>query len=112
MFFATPIAYGHHSFPVLFDPSQTVTVTGVVTEFEFRAPHCYIRVAAQDANGVQIAWELETTSPGQLIRIGLTPEILKPGAEISAVGNPARDGRPLIRLLTLTMPSGEELRIQ
>jgi hypothetical protein len=112
MFFATPIAYGHHSFPVLFDPSQTVTVTGVVTEFEFRAPHCYIRVAAQDANGVQIAWELETTSPGQLIRIGLTPDTLLPGSSILAVGNPTRDGRPLMRLLTITIADGEEIRMQ
>jgi len=105
-------AAAHHSFPALFDPSATVTVAGVVTEFQFRAPHCYIRIDAPGSAGEPVVWELETTSPGQLIRIGLTPERLKPGTEISAVGNPSRDGRTLMRLLRLTMPNGDELEIQ
>jgi hypothetical protein len=28
------------------------------------------------------------------------------------VGNPSRDGRRLLRLLTITMPDGQEKRIQ
>jgi len=105
-------ASGHHSFTSLFDPSRTVEVAGIVTEFQFRAPHCYIRLDAAGSDGGRIEWELETTSPGQLIRIGLTPENLKPGDRISAIGNPTRDGRPLMRLLTITMPGGEEIEIQ
>ena len=101
----------HHSFAMLFDASRTVTVSGTVTEFQFIAPHAYIRVDAT-ADGAGVAWELETTSPGQLIRAGLTPEVLSAGDEISATGNPARDGRPLMRLLTITLPSGEQKRIQ
>ncbi len=102
----------HHSFVMLFDPSQRVTVTGVVTEFQFIAPHAYIRIDATDANGAVVAWELETTSPGQLIRAGLTPDVLNVGDEISATGNPTRDGRPLMRLLTITLPNGDQKRIQ
>lgn len=102
----------HHSFVMLFDPSQRVTVSGVVTEFQFIAPHAYILVDVTDASGVVVEWELETTSPGQLIRAGLTPDTLNIGDEISAVGNPTRDGRPLMRLLTITLPSGEEKQIQ
>jgi len=105
-------ASGHHSFTSLFDPSRTVEVAGVVTEFQFRAPHCYIRIDAVGDDGQMTEWELETTSPGQLIRIGLTPDDLGPGDEISAIGNPTRDGRLLMRLLTLTMPGEEELKIQ
>jgi hypothetical protein len=106
------VAGAHHSFVMLFDPSQRVTVSGVVTEFQFIAPHAYIRVDIPDDSGAIVAWELETTSPGQLIRAGLTPDILNVGDEISAIGNPTRDGRPLMRLLTITLPSGEEKRIQ
>ncbi len=105
-------ASGHHSFTSLFDSSRSVEVAGVVTEFQFRAPHCYIRIDAVGDDGQTTAWELETTSPGQLIRMGLTPDNLGPGDAISAIGNPTRDGRPLMRLLTLTMPGGEELKIQ
>jgi hypothetical protein len=106
------IANAHHSFPALFDPSKSVNVSGEVTEFQFQAPHCYIRVNVTDDAGTLTLWELETTSPGQLIRLGLTPQTLMPGDEVSAVGNPSRDGRPLMRLLTIKLPNGEELRIQ
>lgn len=107
-----PAAWGHHSYPALFDPSKSVSVTGTVTEFQFQAPHCYIRIDVTDDQGATLKWELETTSPGQLIRMRLTPETLKAGDEISATGNPARDGRNLMRLLTITMPDGEEKQIQ
>ncbi len=102
----------HHSFFMLFDASQDIEVTGVVTEFQFIAPHAYILVDVTDESGVVTAWELETTSPGQLIRAGVTPDVIGPGDEISAVGNPTRDGRPLMRLLTVTLPDGEQKRIQ
>ena len=109
---SSAVVRAHHSFVMLFDPSQRVTVSGVVTEFQFIAPHAYIRVDVVDEGGAVVEWELETTSPGQLIRAGLTPDTLNTGDEISAVGNPTRDGRPLMRLLTITLPSGEEKQIQ
>jgi hypothetical protein len=109
---STYAAQAHHSFGVLFDPAQTIAVEGVISEFQFIAPHAYIRLDVTDESGTVVEWELETTSPGQLIRRGLTPETLKLGDRISAVGNPTRDGRPLLRLLTIALPNGEEKRIQ
>lgn len=108
----TPPAQAHHSFAALFDPSRTVAIEGVVTEFQFIAPHAYIRVDVAAGDGSVAQWELETTSPGQLIRAGLTPQTLVSGDRIAAVGNPTRDGRPLMRLLTITMPDGENKQIQ
>jgi len=102
----------HHSLPALFDTGSDVTVTGEVTEFEFIAPHGYIHLSVVDDAGETVAWELETYPPGMLIRKGLTPDTLQPGQTISAVGHPARDGRPLMRLLIITMPDGEERQIQ
>jgi hypothetical protein len=109
---ALPVAEAHHSYPALFFPEKTVAVSGEVVRFQFQAPHCYIFVKATGEGGVAEDWELETTSPGQLIRKGVTPETLHAGDKISAVGNPARDGRNLMRLLTITMPDGEEKQIQ
>ena len=112
LFGCSAVSHAHHSFVMLFDPSQSVTVAGVVTEFQFIAPHAYIRIDVTDDSGAVTEWELETTSPGQLIRAGLTPDVLNIGDEISAIGNPTRDGRPLIRLLTITLPDGEQKQIQ
>ena len=109
---AAGTAAAHHSLPALFDTSTTVDVTGQVTEFQFVAPHAYILVSVMDQAGEETAWQLETYPPGMLMRKGLTPATLKPGDRISAQGYPTRDGRPLMRLLTITMPDGEERQVQ
>jgi len=106
------VATAHHSLPVLFDTSRTVEVSGEVTEFEFVAPHAYIHVSVTDGTGEASLWQLETYPPGMLMRKGLTPATLTPGDRVSARGYPTRDGRPLMRLLTITMPDGEERQIQ
>ena len=103
-------AAAHHSYAALFDASRSVTVTGEVVEFEFQAPHSYIHIVTADEPPVR--WQLETTTPGMLIRFGLTPETLKPGQTISATGSPSRDGRPLMRVLSVTLPDGTELQLQ
>lgn len=106
------IAAAHHSLPALFDTARSVSVTGEVTRFEFIAPHGYIHLNVVDESGEQVAWQIETYPPGMLIRKELTPDALQPGQKISALGYPSRDGRPLMRLLTITMPDGEERQIQ
>ena len=102
----------HHSLPALFDTSRTVEVSGRVTAFEFVAPHSYIHLSVVDEAGVETAWEIESYPPGMLVRKGLTPQTLEPEQEIAVVGIPSRDGRPLMRLLTVTMPDGEQRQIQ
>ena len=105
-------AAAHHSLPALFDTARSVTVTGQVTRFEFIAPHSYIHLSVVEESGEQVDWQIETYPPGMLIRKELTPDALQPGQKISALGYPSRDGRPLMRLLTITMPDGEERQIQ
>jgi len=105
-------AAAHHSLASLFDTARTVTVTGEVTQFDFIAPHGYIHMNVADESGEPTVWQLETYPPGMLIRKGLTPDVLRPGQKISARGYPSRDGRALMRLLTITMPDGEQRQIQ
>ncbi len=105
-------AAAHHSLPALFDIARTVTVTGEITRFDFIAPHSYIHLNVVDGSGEQTVWQIETYPPGMLIRKGLTPDALQPGQKISARGYPSRDGRALLRLLTITMPDGQDRQIQ
>jgi Family of unknown function (DUF6152) len=105
-------AGAHHSYTVLFDPSKDITVSGEVTRFEFKAPHAYIYLEVAAEDGTSAEWELETTSPGQLIRKGVTPETLHVGDTISVFGNPSRDGRSLVRVIRLTMANGEQKQLQ
>ncbi len=105
-------AQAHHSFNALFDVSKTINVTGEIAEFRFIAPHSYIQLVEIVDGNYQVMWEVETTTPGMLTRRGVTPQTLQSGQTISVTGNPTRDGRKLIRLLTITMPDGQELQIQ
>ncbi len=106
------VSHAHHSLPALFDTSRTVEVSGRVTAFEFLAPHSYIHLSVVDEAGIETVWEIESYPPGMLVRKGLTPQTLEPGQEIAVTGIPSRDGRPLMRLLTVTMPDGEQRQIQ
>ena len=101
----------HHSFAALFDTGRTVAVTGEVTQFEFKAPHSYIELVVEEG-GEPVEWQIETATPGMLIRRGITPDTLRAGHTISVTGNPTRDGRNLMRLLTITMADGTELQLQ
>lgn len=105
-------AEAHHSFAALFDASRVISLTGEITKFEFQAPHSYIHIDVPSEEGEPVAWQIETTTPGMLIRKGITPDTLHAGETISVAGNPTRDGRNLMRLLTITMPDGTELEVQ
>lgn len=103
----------HHSFAALFDSKKSISVRGRVVEFEFKAPHSYIELeAVSDDTAAAVTWQVETATPGMLIRQGVTPETIRPGDTITVRGNPTRDGRRLIRLTTLTLADGTELKLQ
>ena len=105
-------ANAHHSFAALYDVAKTISLSGEVTKLEFKSPHAYIHFKVTGSGGKSEAWQIETTTPGMLIRAGLTPETLRVGDKVSVTGNPTRDGRKIIRLLTITMPNGKKLELQ
>jgi hypothetical protein len=85
-------AGAHHS-AAAFDTARTVELEGVVTRYEWANPHVYIWLAAQDADGHTVEWEVEGQPPAVLRRIGWSQETFKVGDTIRATGNPARNAR-------------------
>ena len=57
----------HHSFAV-FDHSQTVTVTGTVTRFQWTNPHGFLEVDYRAADGSTKHYTIELTSINMLSR--------------------------------------------
>ena len=99
-------ALAHHSFAVFFDQDRTVTVTGVVQEFQFRNPHGLIRIAVQKPDGAEEAWKAETNSPSILERRGWDKDVLKVGDRITIDGWPARDGSHYLRVRSVKRADG------
>jgi len=103
---AAPVL-AHHSF-AMFDTSSTVTLTGVVTTFEWTNPHSYIEVDVPDGRGTK-HWTIELGSTSILMRGGWKFNTLKHGDKVTAVVNPMRNGDPGSLLSKITLPDGRVL---
>ena len=92
---ALPIApaLAHHSF-AMFDFSRTLTIHGVVKEFQWTNPHVILWVETEARAGeAPVMWSAELTSPGNLTRTGWTKRSLQPGDKVDVDISPLRDGQ-------------------
>jgi hypothetical protein len=91
--FSTEFAFGHHSSSGI-DQQGSVTVKGVVKEFRWANPHCWIELEVVNAKGETEIWNFEMNPPLFLVRAGFTRSSLKPGDEVEVTAKPFFDGRP------------------
>ena len=103
------IAQAHHSFAVFFDAQKSVTISGVVKEFQFVNPHGLIRLLVTTKEGETQEWKVETNSPSILRRRGWAPDSIKVGEKITVTGWPARDNSHWARLNKAERASGEAI---
>lgn len=97
----TGLAYAHHSFTGTYDEkAKPMTIKGEIVQFLFRNPHSFIHVMAPDDKGDVQRWAIEWGGGGQIQRMGITRETLKPGDVVVITGAPSRqaaDHRLLVR---------------
>ncbi|HEV8397899.1 MAG TPA: DUF6152 family protein [Vicinamibacterales bacterium] len=85
-------AQAHHS-SAMYNQEKTLTLRGVVTQVRWTSPHVNVSVLADPGRGqAGVAWVLEATSPGNLMRAGWTRTSIKVGDRVSVVVAPLRDG--------------------
>ena len=53
-----------------YNVTETVTVSGAVTDFQFVNPHSIVSMDAKDDKGATQGWQGELTSPNHLVRAG------------------------------------------
>ena len=99
-------AFAHHS-GAMFDRTKKVTISGVVTNFEYVQPHSWIDVRTTGEDGKAVTWAFEGGAPGQMKSVGLTPQTLHVGDKITITGYPLRDGRTGGAFVELTLPDGK-----
>lgn len=89
---AAPPAQAHHAFAAEFDGKAPVLLRGRVTKVEWINPHTWIHMTAA-AGGIGSAreWMVEGGTPNTLLRVGVTRDTLKPGAEIIVHGYQSKD---------------------
>jgi hypothetical protein len=100
--------FAHHS-AAEYDAAKVVSVKGTVTSFEWTNPHAYIYLDVKDDKGDVEKWTAELGSLGMLARANWRRDTVKPGDQITAFGNRAKDGRTVLRLEKIAFPNGQEL---
>jgi hypothetical protein len=106
---ACGLAFAHHG-SSNYDLSKSVSVKGAIRQFDFMNPHSAIRLESRDDMGHAEQWLIEADSPNNLARAGWTRESLKPGDQVTIVGNRLKDGAKVMRLQKVIFSDGKELK--
>ena len=102
------MALAHHSF-AMFDLTTKVTLSGVVTRFEWTNPHAYIEIDVPAEDGSPAHWTIELGSPSILMQSGWKFNDLKAGDEVTVEISPLRNGSAGGLLEYVVLPDGRPL---
>jgi hypothetical protein len=100
--------FAHHG-AAAYDTTKSTTVKGKVVEFLFINPHCQLYIEATDEKGNAVKWVGEFTNPSTLHRRGWTKEMFKAGDPITLIGDRAKNGATIIRVLKVGLSDGRTL---
>ena len=81
----------HHNFADVYLEADTFDFEGEVVEFQYRNPHSWIHVQAQDAFGAQKIYSGEWVSVSRLEREGITKDFFKMGDRLRIWASPNRN---------------------
>jgi hypothetical protein len=98
----------HHS-ATMFDETKTITVEGVVKEWQLSNPHSWLLVAVTGKDGKVTVWGFEAEGPSTLQRAGILPSDLRPGTKLTISGHPMRDGQKAAIWTSAVRADGKKL---
>jgi len=99
----------HHAFAAEYDENKRVTISGMVTKFDWTNPHAWLYVDGKDESDKVENWSFEMGSPNGLLHRGWRRMELKKGDQVTVEGYRAKDGRNVANVRTVTMPDGRKL---
>ena len=104
-----PAAVLAHHAATNYDTEKLVTLTGTVTEFKFVNPHPHVYFQVKDEAGNMVEWIGESGAPpSRWYNSGWRANALKPGDPVTITGGPSKDGRKMLRIRKMVIPSGQE----
>jgi len=102
-------ALAHHSFAAEYDDTKPVKIAGVVTKVEWMNPHIWFYVDEKKPDGTVAHWAFSGGAPGQLMRRGITKDVIQPGMMIDVEGFRAKDGSDNANGTKVTFPDGRQV---
>ena len=105
-----PSLAAHHSFLAEYDGDKQVTITGVVTEIDWRNPHAHFYLDVAKPDGTIEKWKFEAFPPNMLLRNGWKKDAtLQVGMKVTIFGWRARDGSNLAQSRHITFEDGHRI---
>ena len=101
-------AVAHHG-AATFDTGKEITLKGVVTEWIWANPHCFLKFDAKDETGTVRQWAVETQNPVSMTARGWSRSAFKVGDEVTVKLEPVKNGAPVGRILSVLLPNGQTL---
>jgi Family of unknown function (DUF6152) len=92
-----------------YDVTNTVTIKGVVTQFDWVNPHALIYLDVKNDEGKMEKWIAETNSPNTLSRQGWARDTVKVGDAVTLVGHRVKGGGLYLNFSKISWPDGRVL---
>jgi hypothetical protein len=99
----------HHSFAAEFDDARPLKLTGTLTKVEWNNPHIWYYIDVMNPDGTVTTWAFSGGAPGQLMRRGITKDLLKSGSTVVVEGFRAKDGSTNGFGSRITYPDGRNV---
>ncbi len=104
----------HHSLAGVYDIRQEGEVSGVLTKVAFTNPHGAMHLAVKNQDGSTTDWVLTTGSANTLANLGFGgsgPNSVKAGDAVTIKYFPARNGKPLGFIRSITLADQREVQL-
>lgn len=102
------VSWAHHASRQVYE-GKSITLMGVVTDYEWANPHSVLSVAVKDDKGKVEEWHAEILPPTEMLRAGWNKESVRPGDEVTLTGRPGRYAQHIMWLEYLVTPDGRKL---
>jgi hypothetical protein len=102
------LSAAHHSFAV-YDFEQQTRFEGVVETLNFKNPHISMTLRRTLESGeTEIVNFVEGAPANMAVRMGLLPDMIRPGTRITAIGSPRKDDPQAFFLRKVILEDGRE----
>jgi hypothetical protein len=105
----------HHSLSGVYDIRGAGEVTGVIKKVEFINPHGVMTLEVPNDDGTKTEWQLTTGSANTLQSLGFGgegPNTVIAGDVVTITYFPARNGKPLGFIRTITLPDQRTIEFE
>ena len=103
--------FAHHG-NIGTDNTKTLSLTGIVTDYELANPHSTISFDVKDESGKIRRWSVEFGYLRDNLKKGWRLDTLKPGDQVTVTLHPLKNGNSVGSMVKVTNADGQELPLK